>query len=379
MLSKNLKTISKLLIFLVLFAGNSFSDPARNFYSQQAMERFAQLPQNARTLGMSGSSIQTSADSSSILGNPAGLGRMNLFEFSLSGGQEDRKGEEIFEGGRFEEFENKLQGYLAMPIGPESALGTKWGTLALGLSRYQGSTSDSINSSPDGHLRSIAYGVAPLENFSLGYSLTFVEDQLHSNLADFHSTNRFMHLVGAQLVANENLVFGATVGWLIGQTDFEEFSVMSDGLSKARQQRVSIGAEYSIENTIVTASMNFDRYKSKGNVDPVSPLIIVGNREEGETLDGRIGLEQRALSWLSLRIGYRYTNVLEYEFKRTDLEELSGKYDYSAYSGGIGFHYVKGDPKDRIDYFRVDYGGEYRDLTNGDYTQMLTLVIPFDI
>jgi hypothetical protein len=138
----SLKYFKIYFLFFYFLPGLLIADATRNFYSQQAMERFAKLPQNARTLGMAGSSIQTSADSSSILGNPAGLGRMKVSEFSFSAGQGNLKGKEFIDQTNFEQYENTAQGFLALPIGEENSLGSEWGTFSIGLSRYQGTSDD---------------------------------------------------------------------------------------------------------------------------------------------------------------------------------------------------------------------------------------------
>src|SRR5262249_18000534 len=154
----------------VLHAVPADASPLSDFYIRQALDRYFELPADARSLAMSGSSSLDCHGGSCIYLNPSGLGRMGRIEISGSAGFSLLGGDDFISDDELEQ--NEYYGYLAsaLPIGDVVDGAPRWGTIDFAFSRYDGHTDDSIHTTPDGHRRSFAYGYSPAEWISLGYS-----------------------------------------------------------------------------------------------------------------------------------------------------------------------------------------------------------------
>jgi hypothetical protein len=340
-------------------------------YIRQALGRYFSLPQDARSLSTAGTRSLTCDDANCLYMNPAGLGRLQDVQLAGSVGKSRMSGDEFLTDESIEQDELRGYGVLAVPLGAASSTGTKYGALALGFSRYQGETSDRINTTPDGHRRSIAYGIELLDDVTAGYSFTFYDDQLRSDLADLHSHARFLHTFGAQLQLANGIMLGGIFKLGIGQSDTEDFRFLSNGLSYLREYAGSLGATKEWEKTLLSVAIDYRNVQSKGNLTEVSPSAVIGGDESGNEFNVRLGLEHEVLERLFVRLGGRYYRAY-YRFDRTDLRELSGEINALGCSTGIGHVAQIGDWKN----IRIDYGIEYLTTGRGDWEHMLSVLLP---
>ena len=372
------------LNFLVLVAvllwlpASCLAEVDNTFYIQQSIARFFNLPQSARGLALAGTETPLSLGSASVFGNPAGLGFMKFNQVSGSIGFDSHTGSELF--GEREIEENSPSGYLlaAFPLIKPAQGYSNAGTVGFGYSRYNGSTNDSINSVNDGHTRTGAYGLAISDKVSLGYGFTFYDDQLRSDLADYHSHSRFRHGFGSEYRVSPNLNLGLLLVYGLGQSDFEEFSVMSNGLTHQKQLSGNLGATYQIDRTLFAASLSFDHYSAKGNLDElpvVSNLIVVGDDEDGSAYGLHLGVEHSiAASWL-IRGGYQFQNIYGYEYQKSNVQTQSSGVQFSAFSAGIG--YTAKHLSETFPQISLDYGLQYRNAGNGEWEHMLSASLDF--
>lgn len=351
--------------------------PNKEFYINQALERYFVLPMDARSTSMVGSSLLNCADSNCIFLNPAGLGLLKTQEVSLSFGSKEATGNEFIIDEKINQFENLGHGVLALPFRSDNQGDSSYGTAALAYSRYQGDTDDSVNTTPDGHRRSLAYGISLNKQSSIGYSFTFYDDQLRNDLADLHSHSRFLHVFGAQFNPTKYFQLGAVFKLGIGQSDTEDFEIESNGLSHLRYYSGLIGAtKHWSPRASTSLSTDISSYRSEGNLEQSDSLVVIGSDEEGHIFNIRLGIEYQLLERFFIRGGARY-EATEYEFKREDLRQLSGNVEGARLSFGLGYNF-KFNSK-YISECRIDYGFEYLDSSYGDWTHVVTASLPFDI
>lgn len=325
---------------------------------------------------MGGSSALSCDDSSCIYLNPAGLGDLPQNELSLALSAGRVSGEDFLTTESIEQSEQRGYGVIAVPFGVSENSRPEYGTLALGYSRYIGNTDDSINTTPDGHRRSIAYGWSPLETLSIGYAFHFYDDQLHSDVADLHSHSRLLHVFGAQARLREDVWFGAEFRLGIGQSDTEDFKLGSNGLSHLREQTVVLNLTRQFEEVMAAIAVDYSHLKSRGNLSERSPGVIVGGEEEGYVFNMRVGAEVEPLQHLLARAGFRWYQVVEYEFEQEGLEELTGSVTAPYWSVGLGY-LLKLDNETSPTTLGLDYGLEYTPLGPGDWRHLANFALRF--
>lgn len=359
----------------MFFGSQALASPLSEFYINQALERYFVLPQDAETLSLAGSTELTCKNSTCLNLNPAGLGQLSHSEFSATLGFSLIGGAYFPSEENLEQNEYRGNGILAFPIGSTENGRPKLGNIALGYSRYDGHTDDIINTTPDGHRRSLAYGYAPLENLSLGYSFTFYDDQLRSEFADLHSHSRLLHTWGVQFQPSADLEIGTSFKLGIGQSDTEDFRFDSNGLSRLRQYSGALGIKKIMDALMIAFSFDYTRVQSRGNLDQVALPVVIGGTEQGNIYNLRLGTSYNLNNRLLIRGGVRWQNIESYNFERLDLEGLNGNVRGLGWSTGLG--YLFGQNSDPQMPIALDYGLEYLDIGRGAWQHLITLRLPF--
>lgn len=359
--------LGALLFFL---SASAFASPKSDFYIQQALDRYFTLPQDARALSLAGFGLNCQ-DSACIFLNPAGLSSVTSPELGLSAGASERGGKDILTEESIEQSENQGYGIISFPLGPRQENKSKYGTIAAAYSRYEGETNDTVNSTPDGHRRTIGYGFAPMKSFSLGYSLTFYDDQLRSDFADLHSQARFLHFFGIQVAPRDDIKLGATFKLGDGNSDTEDFFRQPDGLSHVEQYSSDFGLTKEFDDFTFSTSAGYSHYSSKGNLNDTSQGVVIGGDEGGESYNVRVAGQISPWENLFLRTGvaYEYTH---YRFNRADLEALSGDLQGPRLSAGVGYLF---GPTLGASNIRLDSGLSYATVGDGTWRYLVTLGI----
>ncbi len=349
--------------------------PVRDFYVQQALNRYYDLPQDGRSLATGGTTHSFCKDSGCIYMNPAGLGLLERDEVSASVGTSLLSGEELLTENRIEQSE--VRGYLtvAIALGEREKEPPQYGTLSFGYSRYKGETDDSINTTPDGHRRSLAYGISVSDDLALGYGFTFYDDQLHSDLADLHSHARLLHNFGAIYKISKEWELAALFGLGVGQSDTEDYIYKSDGLSRPRQYTGNVGVARHYDTFSGFVAFDYSRLNSEGNLQMVSSPVVIGNKEEGDLYNLRVGAESLPFNGFIFRGGLRWFYVSHYAFDREDLKGLSGRVQGGCVSAGLGYLFGEQTPSGAA--MRLDYGVQYSATGRGDWEHLISAAIPF--
>ncbi|MBN8551005.1 MAG: hypothetical protein J0M12_16950, partial [Deltaproteobacteria bacterium] len=147
-----------LLLAAITICGIStplFADAKSDFYIQQAMERYFTVPEDARSLATAGAASQLCEGAACIYMNAAGLGFMRTREVVGNLGFRDTRGNEFLQEGEITQSE--WSGFVSGAYPIKSG---RYGTFSAAYSRFNGETNDSISSNPDGHNRTLGYGLA---------------------------------------------------------------------------------------------------------------------------------------------------------------------------------------------------------------------------
>jgi opacity protein-like surface antigen len=376
-----MKTIiqSSLLILcggtLTLLPPSGFADGPQDFHFQRATERYMDLPENARTFGMAGSSVLISGDSSSVVGNPAGMGWMEDGEASVSYGRNSISGRELPSYNEIEQEENMGQVLFTHPLGPVGNGLPDYGNIGFGWSGYESDTDDTIDSQTDGYRITAGYAMPISDQWSLGYALSYFNDSLESNLFDYPMTDGFRHTVGVQRNADNDWLFGSTAFIGHGTHDAEIFSLGTNTESDVLEVGlgVGVGTRPWGPATLLAAAVEYRHYDTDGEISVAPDGVTVGGDEEGDVMFARVGIEHNVTDRVALRAGYKYAALFDYDWER---DGLDGSAKYNAWSAGAGVDFPMHDAW--IKAIRLDYGVEYRAVGNDDWQHLVTVSMPFE-
>lgn len=350
------------LVVSVGFAASmALADGVQDFYHQMNQKRFFNNLQGARTAAMAGSSVATSSDSSSILGNPAGLGWMKDAEVAASYMNETVSGNDLMDYSKIDGTTNGGYAVGAFPIKPYEEALPEYGNIGLGWSGYRTDSDDSLDLDYRRWQLHAAYAKALNAAWSVGYSFSYDNLKTDTFYFDEEMNDGIRQAVGAQYKMSERTMFGLSTHYGFGRGKVKDllpqFSDEFDELNrKVRSWGVEGGVAQTVfTNTLLTASVDYTGYWQ--NID-----------SDSSAWGFRLGAEQPIVDWFKLRAGYRYQANLNYDmFDDGDNENAK----FNAVSFGAGVNITK--------YARVDYAAEYRAISDGDWSHWVTLSIPFSI
>ncbi|MBN8550560.1 MAG: hypothetical protein J0M12_14690, partial [Deltaproteobacteria bacterium] len=357
-----------LLLSMIAIFGFSpalFADSKSDFYIQQAMERYFTVPEDARSLSTAGAASQLCEGAACIYMNAAGLGFMNSREVVGNLGFRDTRGNEFLQEGEITQSE--WSGFIsgAYPISSG-----RYGTFSAAYSRFNGQTNDSINTNPDGHNRTLGYGLAVTDSLAFGYSLTFLDDQVRTDFSDLHSHARFLHLFSSQAKLADGYMLGGTFRLGIGQSDTEDFELGTNGLNHVREYSGNVALSKKWDRFTGMTAFSYSRLTSHSDDEDFSAPVVLGGNEAGNDYRFSLGGEYAFTEQVTLRGGYSYRNA-NYEFSRPQLLGLSGTLIENVWSLGLG--YLFSPQHYRI---RLNYGIAYSAEGNGDMQQLIDVAIP---
>lgn len=372
-------------VVVAVNVGTTLADGRDDLYFQQGKQRYFNQPQNARSFGMAGSTMQTSSDSSNVVSNPAGLGFMQRGDASVTYSHDTISGNENATYDRVEQRENGGQVLLAGPLGPYANDLPEYGNFGIGWSGYDSNVhNDPYNASTDGYRLTLAYAKAISETTSIGYSLAYFNDEYTSNLYNYSMTNGFRNTIGIVNKASSDLTIGASAFWGFGKHDIDLISAngasSSAGNSDSDEFGLSLGAGYqAAEGTLVSTGLDYEYYDSKGDLKSGNnPAVVYGGDEKAHVLNARVGVEQTVTDTFKVRGGYMYGGNLSYDYKdRSELRNLDGNSaKYNGWSAGAGLSLPIGKEY-YVEAVNVDYGVQFRPLGHDDWQHVVTVSAPF--
>jgi long-subunit fatty acid transport protein len=397
------KSLAFLVVFMAVFSvlgSAAVAEDTADWIVSSHLDRYFQIPQTARVVGMGGSSWVTSSDISSIAGNPAGLGFVTRPELGLTYSHGWYTGDEqvpsflVNKAPGFDDVGAKAKKnagglQLICPccrsccsscgVGGGCNVcggsGSCWsgGRGVLGFDGWYDDTGFSDFGGTDGNRYRLtaAYGYALNDCFSLGYSLSYFNDDISSNHWDYTLDDGLRHSAGAQLRLGDCGVLGLNSYFAYGNPE-----VSSPGLGTDEGDLDSWGIELGyacqvLPQTLFATSIDYTE-------DQFDGVFYAMDQEELRNIDEEIsgwgfhlGVEQNYNDMFLPRLGYRYqdwdySNETQGEFFHGSEDYVSS---YHAISTGIGWIYNEN--------LTLDYGVEYRFLGDGDVNNTITAKFHF--
>lgn len=363
-------TTALLGVSTLAFPGVSRADGKTDFQYQLAQQRYFDLPLSARNLALAGTTVATSQDSSNIFGNPAGLGMMTGAEISTTYGRDYVSGRDLTsEDGIQQDLD---QGYAAgaFPLGPTLDELPRFGNIGLGWSGYSSKIDDTVDTDTDGYRIHAAYAKALNPDISVGYSFALVQNSQESRTIDYEMDSGYRHALGVQYQPTDSVVIGSTA--FVGHARPDLLLRESNASDDYRQ--IGYGADLGIqympgESTLLAARFDWEHYHAHGDIDIPDVLQSYDTDERANSYIIRIGVEQELLAGIIGRLGYRYLANDDFSFGYDP--SLNGSAKSNAVSFGLGVNL--------FDAARLDYGAEYREIADGDWSHYVTLTIPFSL
>jgi len=319
-----------------------YADEAEDFAIRHAQQRFYEAPENAREISMGGSIVTTSANATSVFGNPAGLGWLTRPEISATYLRLDMRGKAYSSecGECYPDLggihEIRHMGHIEAAYPFEEG---ETGVLGAGWAGYWSDLDDSLSSDTSGYHIAVAYGRQIADQWSVGYALTYREDKDKNIIMSYELDHGITNKIGVQFRPFDNLTFGTSGYYSFAdvkvQTPFYYGETTALGLAPSgntlRDDRDSFGADVGV------AWQMLDRTLVAASIDASHSDYDLG--ETGSRLGARVGVEQMLTEWLYLRGGYRYSDS-NYDFNDSGSPaSVSGDSDLQAASAGVGVKY----------------------------------------
>jgi hypothetical protein len=356
----------------------AFADSSTELYFQQVIERYFEHPQSARTFGMGGSTVVTSTDSSSVFGNPAGIGLMpggelsGSYSYNTIGGDEFPTGREVSQKG------SMGSALLAVPIMPTTDGLPEWGNFGLAWDSYDTKWhDDTFDTDSERTQVTAAYAYALSDKLSLGYSFGWTDDHFQSkDIFNYPMGDGFRHTFGSVYKVDNDLTLGSSLFFGYG-THHALFGPGIKGNSDTSEFGFDLGGTYKIDQTLLALAADYRHLGTDGEIQSSIPANVVGGDENGNLFDIRLGVEQQFTDWFYARAGYRYAGLASYKYSRIELNGLNGSAYYNAWSLGAGF--VIPLSSQYFKSVKIDYGVEYRATSSNDWQHLVTLSLPFNL
>lgn len=363
--------------FCTLMVSSAYADNVTDLYFQEASQRYFEYQQNARTFGMAGSSVQSSTDSSNVVGNPAGLGFQRNNEFSTTYSYNRISGDEFPTNADIDQTENIGSGIITLPIMPVLGDVPEYGNFGVAWSQSKAKwNDDSFNTIAERTQLVSAWGYALSPVFSLGYSLGWTSDKFQSrDVFDYPMGDGFRHTAGLSWKPQNDAVIGAS--FFIGHGSHNAlYGPGIKGDSDTQEVGVDVGWQLQLENTLVAMGVDYRHLSTNGQVVQSIPANVVGGDENGNLYNIRLGLENKIDDSWKVRAGYRFAGLASYKYERVELNPINGSAYYNAYTLGAGYSIPIHDS--HIKAVNLDYGVEYRDIAEGDWQHVVTVSVPFN-
>lgn len=342
----------------ILFAGAAIADGRQDYYTQTEVLGFFNNPQNARTIGMAGSSVATSSDSSSVVGNPAGLGWLKDADVSATYYRNQISGDDSSNSHEIQADVDGGQALASIPLVPTLDGTPRYGSLGFGWAGFKADSDTVADDSYKNYSLNLAYGKDLSDQASVGYAIAYNQNkQEQKGGASAKLTDGVNQTVGLQYKTSKDTTWGVSTHYGFGSYDYKgsypraKASTTTEDVSN---WGADLGWGHQIGKTLWTASTDYNLYNSQ-------------YRDDFGAWNFRVGLEQSLTQSIKGRLGYRYAAIVG-----NDLGNDNNNVKYSAVSLGLGFNLAK--------WLTADYGTEYRHVGDGsDWSHYVTLSVPFSL
>lgn len=362
-------------VVLTCFVPFVSADEVEDWIVESHLDRYYDLPQTARVVGMGGASSVTSNDISAVSGNPAGLGFAAGPEVGITYSHDEFSGTDM----SFEPLVPAVPGKAAGdPIFDDSTSRSNLGGLQLVLPCYSQGVfgfglwmdntdyNDIEDTEADRYILNAGYGYKINDCFSIGYSLSYFNDEVDDDWSDYDLEDGFRHTFGLQMRPCQGMAFGASTYFGHGNPDTSVDLLGSDE-GDLDAWGVEFGYSWQVlPCTLLATSVDYQEHEYDGIIYAPDQDEI---RDYNESIDGwgfHVGLEQNYRDCLFPRLGYRY-QMNDFDSSQRGLyyrgeDEFDS--NYHAVAGGIGWAYNCN--------LSLDYAMEYRFIGDGDINNTVT-------
>lgn len=345
----------------ILFAGAAVAEGRQDFYTQTDQLGYFFVPENARTVGMAGSSVATSSDSSSVVGNPAGLGFMRDADVSITYASNQISGDDRDSGEEVQAEVDGGQALAALPLAPTLDGTPKYGTLGFGWAGFRGDADTVRDDEYRNYALHLAYGKDLSDTLAVGYALAYNQNKQSIQVGGLNANRKMedgvRQEIGVQHKSSKNTTWGLSTHYGFGTFDYEgDFAGTSLGTAEEDIDNwgMDLGVGHQMGKTLYTVSTDYSRYGSD---------VF----DDYGAWNFRMGLEHALSDAIKGRLGYRYSALMS-----NDLGLENDNVKYNAVSWGLGFRLAK--------YLMADYASEYRHVGDGsDWLHTVTLSVPFSL
>ena len=361
-MNKSLKVGAVVATSVLLFAGASIAEGREDFYTQTNQQRYFNLPENARTLAMAGSSVSSSSDSSSVVGNPAGLGFMKDADVSVSYARDQISGNDDYDYSSVQADGDMGDVLVALPIMPTLDGTPQYGTVGLGWTGYKSDSDTAANLESRQWGLTAAYGKDISDSLALGYRVSYLHKKVSGHAGDLAAAAKMddgiVQDIGLQYKADADTTVGFDTSFGFGKYGYD-LANQTDQVKIGNEDVHSWAARAGVSHTLPSAttlafSVDYTNYESNKDSDSFAWGV-------------RTGVEQSFTDWLKGRLGVRYQANMDY-----NLGYGNNNAKYNAVSFGAG---VKLMPN-----LYADYGAEVRFVGEGaDWTHEVTVSVPFSL
>lgn len=342
------------------------------FLIQHSEMKYFRFPAGARVVGMGGAFTAIGGDPSSVYGNPAGLGTINQLHLrfnyvfdEISGHLPTGQPSPPNRPG-IEEDIHGPSALLAVP-NPWCPMG---GTFGLGFNNYWYDVDGPGDTDGHGQTYMAAYGLPLSEQFFVGYGFGFYQQEqdretnvLFNQIGGSDEGRLYSHRLGLLFRPINPVLVGTVLTYGYGDSE-RSLHDGGPGFDADHQYyNIRVGASWQmLEKTLLASDMEYshtviDSYRYIPNA--------VNLGEEGDAFGLHLGVEQGVTDWLCLRAGYRY-HIDEYDFNGAP--DMNDRISYNAFSAGAGLDF---------DWLNLDYALEYRNIGDGDWSNVLSTGFKF--
>lgn len=314
---------------------NALANDLESHFIQHTHDRYFPMHMNVRSMGMGGTFVGIRGDSASILGNPAGLGGLEKAFVSGAFQFEQLSGEEISTLAAIDE---DIYGGMALgayPITPELTAGIGF------VPRF--SDADHSNDLEADHFYvpvNIAYALTP--EFSLGYGIGYVNDDVSTVNHDAQMDDGLLHRFGLMYQLSEQLDLGLMGSF--GHGDAESNTVGGADFDGDREAwSVRGGAAWQTTETLLLAlDLAYEELESDGTIDNtlIPTFVPLAFEESLDVMSVNLGAEYAFNECTFLRLGTGYTDY-DYSTNDTTTASLIGSLDGAHLSGGFGYDWTE--------------------------------------
>lgn len=341
------------LVGLACLPSDVLADGVADYEFQVYQERFFDPLHSTQSMAMGGSMLAVTSDSTSTVGNPAGLGFMTKSDVALAYTRSYISGNDRATYKDIQQDKNSGYAMGAVNIDPQLEGTPHYGTVGFGWAGSNLGSDDIDDADGDAYQIALAYGIDVAPDWAVGYGVGYYNDDYSSNpLGEWEMTDGVRQTVGVQHQLSEDVRLGLMAFYGFGT---QELSVAGfDVDNDINSFGIAAGATHMIDTVRMGYGVDYTNYNGDATDDIYSWAF-------------RAGFEVPVYSNDYLfRAGYRYQGNFDYD---TISGEENAKFNAVSFGAALKLYQD----------LSLAYAAEYRHVGDGDWSHMVSLQYPFSL